>query len=676
MLANFHGNGIELAELRSRLNVGMTGATLATLLPAAETLGLSSRAVRLDMDELGKLRLPCMVHVGLNHFVVLTAISKRHVSVQDPATGPRRLSLQEFSQTFTGVAVEVQPTRSFAPTPRAPKLSIRHLVFGANGVKGALSSILAISLLLELVVLASPLLTQAVVDHVIIEGDADLLLIVAVGMTCLLLVQTIAQGIRAWCATAISLSLNLEWSSRVFAHLVKLPQQYFERRQLGDIVSRFDSLDAIQQSVANKSVEIVIDAGMAALSLSLMIYYSWQLAIVTAAAIVAAFISRMYLYRGMRDTNANIIGLSAQKQGVFLETVRGQTEVKLHNGVAFMVARYINRTVRLNNASAKFQSLNIVFSGVDSAIFGLHKMVVLCLGASLAIRGLFTAGMLIAFIAYADQFCGRVISFFDFALHVRMLRVHAERVADIALATEERWQQGRGTHVEPDSSIELRNVSFRYSDTAPWVLKSCSLKVEAGEVIAIVGASGSGKSTLLKIMCGLLDPLEGAVALGNVELSQLGKHAQRSITSVVMQECTLFSGTIGENISFFDPSQDQDAIDMAARRAGILDDILRMPMRFHTRVGDMGAALSGGQRQRVALARALYRNPKILLLDEATSHLDIDRERQIAEEIRQMRLTKIIVSHRPETIKDADRVFVLDQGTLRPVTTHRAGAIA
>jgi ATP-binding cassette subfamily B protein RaxB len=279
--------------------------------------------------------------------------------------------------------------------------------------------------------------------------------------------------------------------------------------------------------------------------------------------------------------------------------------------------------------------------------------------------------MLFAFISYKQQFASRIISFIEKGIEFRMLGLHTERVADIALTEPEAEDIAESFNVYPArASIEVRNLSFRYAESDPFVLKNVDLKIEEGEVVATVGPSGCGKTTLLKVLLGLLPPTEGEVLIGGVSISHLGVKRYRDMIGTVMQEDQLFAGSIAENICFFDPEPDQTWITDCAQRAAVHDDIMGMPMRYETLIGDMGTALSGGQKQRVLLARALYKRPKILFLDEATSHLDVAREKLVNNAIRQLKLTRVIIAHRPETISSADRVIDFGQesriGTASP----------
>jgi ATP-binding cassette subfamily B protein RaxB len=283
------------------------------------------------------------------------------------------------------------------------------------------------------------------------------------------------------------------------------------------------------------------------------------------------------------------------------------------------------------------------------------------LGALLVLDSAFSVGMLFAFMAYKEQFSARVSGLVDKLIELRMLNLQGERLADIVLTAPETESASLAVD-EIDASLEARGLSFRYSDTEPFVLLDCSFKVAAGESVAVVGPSGGGKTTLVKLLLGLLAPTDGKILAGGIDIQKLGVDRYRKLVGTVMQDDQLFAGSIADNISFFDPAPDPKAIEHFARLAAVHDDIAAMPMGYNTLIGDMGAALSGGQKQRILLARALYKQPRILFLDEATSALDVQKERAVNEAIRSLRLTRIIIAHRPETIASAERVIVLQAG--------------
>ncbi len=662
MVADAHGLRIGLAELRRRFPLSLKGAKLSQLINIAQQLGFSTRPLRLGMDDLGKLTLPCILHWDLNHFVVLRKVGTSKVVIVDPALGERTLSAAEVSDHFTGVALEMSPAATFAPRKAAPSITVRQLTGPVRGLWRALAQLLLLSLALQVFVVLAPFLMQWVVDQVLVSADRDLLTVLGLGFGLALLLQVGIGVLRGAAVLHLSSRLGLQWMGNVFAHLLRLPLDFFEKRNLGDITSRLSSVQAIQKTLTTSFVEALIDGLMAVLTLALMLVYSWKLALVTLLAVALYTLIRAIAWRPLRDGTEQQLVASARQQTHLLESLRGMQSLKVAGEESRRRSTYDNLMVDTLNRDVRLAHLGLGFNGASQLLFGIERIAVIWIGALLALDNVFSVGMLIAYLAYKDQFAGRMSGLIDKWLEFRMLRLHGERLADIVLAAPEAETDGGEARPAEDSRIEVEGLSFRYADGEPWVLRDCSFSIAPGEAVAVVGASGCGKTTLLKLLLGLLQPSGGSIRIGGHDLHRLGARNVRAIVGAVMQDDQLFAGSIADNIGFFDPDFDLARVEMAARLAAVHEDIQAMPMGYHGLIGDMGSSLSGGQKQRIMLARALYRQPKLLFLDEATSHLDVLSERLVNDAVRQLRLTRLIIAHRPETIASADRVLVMEQG--------------
>ena len=677
MVAAAHGHRTDLAALRQRFSISMKGVTLADLMRLADAMNLSSRAVRVELDELERLPMPCILHWDLNHFVVLLRVRGGVALVHDPARGVRRLPLSDVSRHFTGVALELQPARGFETRKRDPAPKLSQLLGRVTGIRRSLGQIIVLALALEAFTLLAPFYLQWVVDGVLVSADRDLLATLGVGFALLVAITAATAAVRSWAVLHLSTTLNLQWLANVFSHLLRLPLGWFEKRHTGDVWSRFASIGTIQQALTTSFVEALIDGVLVITTLAMMAYYSAKLAGVALLAVLIYLGLRAAFYRPLRDATEEAIVHEARQSSHFLESLRGVQAIKLHNRQLDRQARFLNLAVEAANADVQTKKLSLSFTTLHRLVFGLERVAVLWLGALLVLESAFSVGMLFAFLAYKEQFSTRVSSLIDKLFELKMLRLHGERLADIVLTPPEAVSGVVRTR-KVEAGVELRSVSFRYSDAEPLVLDRCSVLIEPGEAVAIVGASGCGKTTLLKLMLGIHAPEGGEVRIGGVPLAELGLANFRDMVGTVMQDDQLFAGSIADNVTFFDSEPDAEWMHECARIASVADEIEAMPMGWHTLIGDMGASISGGQKQRILLARALYKRPKILLLDEATSALDIDRERSVNHAIRQLSLTRVIVAHRPETIAAAGRVIVLSEGrvsqdlrsvsaTLRPV---------
>jgi ATP-binding cassette subfamily B protein RaxB len=661
MIAWFHGHRIDLAGLRRRFTVSLKGATLAHLMQIAGRLDLAPRPLRLELEELPRLRAPCVLHWNLNHFVVLKSADSRGLVIHDPAFGVRRLTLAEASKHFTGIALELAPTMQFKPVDERRRLRLRDLTGPVVGLKRSLAQVFILALALQAIAIVAPFHMQWVVDGAVVSGDRDLLTVLGLGFLLLTVIQVTLTALRSWIVLYVSTSLNLQWVANVFSHLLRLPVSYFEKRHLGDVVSRFGAVTVIQRTLTSSFVEAIIDGIMAAATLAMMVVYSVTLAMVAIVAVACYGMLRWAFYQPLRRATEEQIVHSAKQQSHFLETVRGVQSIKLFGRQEERRSRWLNLVVDTTNQDLATQKLGLGFRSANGLVFGVERIAIVWLGALLVLDSAFSVGMLFAFMSYKEQFSARVAGLIDKMIDLRMLGLQGERLADIVLTPPE--------HDSPsvaadgiDASLEVRAVSFRYSDTEPLVLLNCSFTVAPGESVAIVGPSGCGKTTLLKLMLGLLAPTDGKILAGGMDIQKLGIDRYRKLVGTVMQDDQLFAGSIADNVSFFDPSPDQGAVERCARLAAVHDDIAAMPMGYNTLIGDMGAALSGGQKQRILLARALYKQPRILFLDEATSALDVQKERAVNDAVRSLALTRIVIAHRPETIASAGRVIVLQGG--------------
>ncbi|SEP97165.1 ATP-binding cassette, subfamily B, RaxB [Pseudomonas cuatrocienegasensis] len=644
--------------------MSVKGTGLNTLIGYAHELGYSSRALRLELYELSQLRMPCILHWDHNHFVVLEKISRGKIQILDPARGIRKLTESEVSDHFTGVALELNPNIGFQHSKPKDRIKIRDLLGRAVGLKRALGSILGLAVALEVITLLSPQITQWIVDSALVTADRDLLFLAVLGGGLLLVIDFVLRMARGWIGLRINQQLAIQWTSNVFGHLLKLPWPYFEKRQLGDISSRFHSLSAIRQFFANGAVMAVLDGGVAIITLAMMFLYSPALTAVVAVAILLYGILRAVFYYPLRMASEERIVLSARENSYFLESIRAVLPLKLFSTTSQRLSRWTNLLADVQNRDVLTQKLMLFFSSLNTLIFGMEGLVILFIGGHYVLDGTLTLGMLLAFIAYKTQFTGRASKLIDLSVEFRMLTLHAERLADIALEDPEPESPQETDISRLPASVEFRNVSFRYADGEPWVVKELNLMISPGETVAIVGRSGCGKSTLFKMILGLVRPTEGEILIGGIPLSQLGPTAARSMIGAVMQEDYLMAGSLSENIAFFDSDATQDDIESAAKKANIHKAIVNMPMGYQTLISEMGSGLSGGQKQRLLLARALYRKPRILALDEATSHLDIHSEQHVVSALNSINMTRILIAHRRETLVFATRVLFLEKGLI------------
>ncbi|MBS3932433.1 MAG: peptidase domain-containing ABC transporter [Sphingomonadales bacterium] len=674
MVANFHGLDIDLGTMRRRFAPSMRGAALKTLIGLADRIGLTPRAVKLPLEQLGNLHVPAVLHWDMNHYVVLERVKGGangfRALIHNPDGRSSWMPLAEVSDHFTGVALELRPSNDFQTGKERERLHLSQLWQRMTGIKRALLQVLVLTLVLQAFVLASPYYMQLAIDQALPALDNDLLTVLALGFGLFTLINAGAALLRSFVLLVAGTSIGFSLASNIARRLFRLPIDWFEKRHTGDILSRFQSIGPIQSMLTTGAVAALVDGIMAILTLALMLWYSPLLACVAIVAFVLYTIVRLVSFSFEREALEAAIITGGKEQSTLIETLRGMTTLRLFGRETLRHALWQSRLTDAVNADVRVARIGIWQSTANTIIFGIENIITIWLAVGFVIAGAgFSVGMVFAYMAYKGQFIGKAAALIDQAIAFRMLGLHLERLSDIALSEEDR-SFGASADIETHlkGRIELRNVFYRYAPSEPLVLEDLSLTIEPGEHVAITGPSGGGKSTLVKLMLGLVEPEAGEVLVDGLPLARFGYKSFHGQIAAVLQEDCLFAGSLADNIALFDESIDMERAIASAAAASIHDDITRMPMQYETLVGDMGSTLSGGQKQRVLLARALYRQPKILIMDEGTAHLDAGHELAVNAAISAMGITRIIIAHRQETIKIAQRVLVMAGGKLLPAS--------
>lgn len=659
MVAAFHGHEVDIATMRRRFAVSMKGATLRTMIDIASAIGLSGRPLRCEPEEISDLRLPAILHWGMNHFVVVCAVNRRNIVIHDPAHGRLTVSNEIVRSKFTGVALELTPNAAFTRIRERNPLKLNSLFSLGGGVSRALVQTAFLSLLVEALVLAAPFYMQFVIDEALLKNDVSLLNVLALAFAMLVAFRVVASTLRGLTTNFISNVLAFDMKGRIFHHLVRLPFDWFQKRQVGDVQSRFWAVRSIQDFVARGALTGILDGVLGSLVLILMFFYSPLLLAVVLGSIILYALVRVVTFKMMKRFAADAIFTDAREQTRFLETLRAVQTIKAAGSENIRETQYRNAAAASINSQIRSGNINIGYLASEQAIDGLTHVLVIFLGARAVMAGDLTLGMLTAFLAYKSQFVSRFTNMVEQIFAWRLLDLQLERISDIVLTPKDARVDAGGYEGEIDGRVECRNLSFRYAFSEPLILANFNIKIEPGECVAIVGPSGCGKSTLAKLLAGLYAPSAGEVLVDGRPLQDWNNRSLRSQISYVSQDDHLLAGSIAENIAFFAEEISMDRIHECAIAARIHDEILAMPMGYESLVGDMGSSLSGGQKQRVLIARALYRAPRILIMDEATAHLDVGNEMRIAQALRSLTVTRIVIAHRPETIAAADRIISL-----------------
>ncbi|MFV8817859.1 peptidase domain-containing ABC transporter [Haliea sp. E17] len=664
MIAAFHGYESDMAGLRRRFRISSQGTNLKNLMDIAARLQLSSRALRLEPEHVRELRLPCILHWGMNHFVVLQSVRGKRFAIHDPAVGRQVVNRSTFDQHFTGVALELTPTNEFEPARISRKLRLGHFWSRINGLGNHLVKILLLSLLLQLFAVVTPFFLQTVVDEVILRGDDNLLIALALGFGLLLLIQTATNTLRDRVILYASSLLNIQMAANLFHHLVRLPMNYFSTRHMGDVISRFGSLHQVRELLSTGLVAAVVDGLMGLITLAAMCLYNVKLAIISIIFVLLYATLRVILFRPLRQLSEEKIVAQAKHDSHFMETVRAIQTIKLHQRENDRQGEWQNCLASSINKHIRINRWTINYNAANQLLFGLENILVIYFAATAVMENTMSVGMLYAYISYKSRFMESMDALIIKLVEFKMLALHLDRLADIIFTraedvdlTASLLSQDEPSNHSLKGKIEVRKLGYRYGEADAYIFRNVSFTINPGETVSIVGPSGCGKTTLLKCLMGLVEPSEGEILVDDLPIGNT--HSYRQQIAGVMQDDQLLAGSLAENIACFDQNPDFERVIACAHTACIHEDISRMPMQYNTLVGDMGGALSGGQKQRIILARALYRSPRILFMDEATSHLDMENERTLNDRIRNLAITRILVAHRPETIESATRKISL-----------------
>ena len=673
MVAAAHGQRHTLSDLRRKFSASLKGTTLKSVMDMADGLGMVGRPLRLEVEELASLKPPCVLHWNLSHYVVLKKAWNGPGGVwaiiHDPARGVRKVAPAEIGRSFTGVALELTPTPAFTKKKHVERVRLTDMWSTLKGLKGPVIQLFALALVVQVIGVFSPMLNQMIIDDAISKGDLDLLTTIGIGMVILMLIQTGIGLLQGFVGMYLGTQLSFQMQSNLLRHALRLPVAWFEKRHIGDIMSRFGSLGPVQSFLTSVPIGATLNVIMLAVGGTMAVFYSPLLFGCVIATMLIPLIVQAVTFPWVRRKTDEGISLGAVASTTFMETLRGARTFKLFGKERERVSQWQNDTAASVNNTVTMQRVGLWGGAGLGIVTGLQGVAVWWLGAKQVIDGTMSLGMLMAFQSYAGQFSGALRGLINLYFRWKTLELHLERLADVVhedpeVGVDEPIQEGRLF----EGRLAADKLSFRYATHEPLVLKDVNFTIEPGQFIAIIGPSGGGKTTLMKVLLGLLDPTEGEVKVEGVGLKNFGVRTFRHRIGAVLQDDRLLAGTIADNVSFFDPDLDMARVEACLAQACVLDDILKMPMGTMSLVGDLGSTLSGGQQQRVLLARALYREPTVLFLDEGTANLDPETEGRVAEALRGLSCTRIFVAHREAAIAGADRTLLVAGGTVTELT--------
>lgn len=672
MILSYYGRKTSVSEIRERCGIGRDGLSALDITKAAQDYGLRVRVISLQKNDFRFVHLPAIIHWAFDHFLIVERWSTDYIDIVDPAVGRMRVTAEEFDASFTGVVIILEPGAHFSRHNSLPQVNLRAYV--GNYIRRTpwtFVQVLIASLILQLFGLSIPILMEIVVDRIIPFHIQSVILLLGVGILVLLFSQLVATLLRATLLVYLQARVDMYTMLGFFEHLLALPLRFFLQRSNGDILTRLNSNTVIRDTLSNQLISSILDGSLVVIYLFVLFWQSYLFGLLVLVIGLLQVLLLIGTDRSLRELSMRELVAQGKSQSYVAETLVGIVSLKAAGAEQRAFQHWSNLFFNQLNASIRRNTLSSLIDTLMSLLRAFSPLVLLWVGMIQVLNGSMPLGAMLAINALAMAFLTPLASLVSGGQKIQIVRSHLERLADVMETETEQNLQFVRHPSKLSGRIVLKNINFRYNPQAPDILSGITTTIEPGQRVAIVGRTGSGKSTLGKLLLGLYLPTQGEILYDGIPLHSLNYQSLRAQFGVVMQEATIFSGTIRQNIAFNDPGMDMEHVIRAAQLSALHDDILSMPMGYETFISEQGSALSGGQRQRLALARALAHSPALLLLDEATSSLDVVTEQLVEHNIRTLDCTQIIIAHRLSTIRHADIILVLDKGVIVESGTHQ-----
>lgn len=670
MVLGYFGKDVRLDEIRDILGPGRDGANALALINAAKWYGLRGRGVSIEVDDLQYLEPAAILHWAFNHFVVFESLEKEAVRIVDPGFGRRRIPMEEFRKSFTGVALLFEPTDSFKPAKDKSQPVWRYIREVIAKPK-LWPRIITLSLLLQVFGLAVPAFTGALVDRVVPREDYHLFLVLGLGFSAIAIFYFLSSLIRSHLLLHLRTNIDARMTLGFLDHLIDLPYAFFQRRQVGDLLMRLNSNATIREILTNGGLSVILDGALVVVYLLVLFAFNFKMggvALILGAMQLAIFLITRHRQRQLMSETLQV---QARLQSYQYEMFAGIETLKAAGNENRAVEQWSHLFVDELNVSLHRGALGAAQDALTSSFRLASPLVLLGFGSLQVLHGQLSLGEMFGLNALAAAFLVPLSNLVTTAGQLQLIGTYIERLDDVFNTPREQNDAELRPAGKLNGRIEVEHVNFQYSPQSPIVVRDVSVSIHPGQFVAIVGRSGSGKSTLASLLLGLYPPTSGRVRYDGVDLSKLDLRSVRRQLGIVTQRPYLFGSSIRANIALSDPGLALNSVITAAKRACIHGEIVEMPMGYETLLLDGGASLSGGQRQRIALARALVREPAILLLDEATSALDSVTEREVQTELEALRCTRIVIAQRLSTIRQADMILVMEDGQIVERGTHQ-----
>lgn len=687
IILGYYGRIVTLAKLRQDCGISRDGSKASNILNAARSYGLKAKGFKLDLDSVQQLQCPYIVFWNFNHFLVVEGFGKERVYLNDPATGPRIVSLKEFDEAYTGVVLVLEPGPEFKKGGRKPS-TLLALWQRLQRSGGALVYSVVAGLLLVIPGLAMPTFSQIFVDNILIQGRDEWLRPLILGMLLTAGLMGFLTLLQLQSLRRMKIKLSVGMSSQFLWHILRLPVSFYDQRFAGEISNRVHLNDSLADLLSGKLATTVIASVTVIFYAAVMLQYDPVLTSIGVVFVVVNFLALQWVRRRRVDANMRLQQDEGKVSGVSISALQSMETLKASGLESDFFSRWAGYYAKAINAKQEMDVTNQTLGVLPSFLSTMSSMLLLVVGGLRVIDGYLSIGMLVAFQSLMQEFLAPVNNLVTLGSDLQEVEGNLNRLDDVLrnpidlqLEKESKGDAEKFSPYHPTSQaphpsvrlqgyVELRNVTFGYNRVAAPLISNLNLLLKPGQRIALVGGSGSGKSTIAKLVCGLYEPWQGEICFDGKPREQIPRQVLANSIALVEQDIFLFAGSVRDNLTLWDTTVPESHLVRACQDAAIHDVILSMPGGYNAELSEGATNLSGGQRQRLEIARALVNNPAILVMDEATSALDTETEKFIDRRLRQRGCTCIIVAHRLSTIRDCDEIIVLEHGKVVQRGSH------